>query len=98
VADGRVEWVGGTTPVPPATPPPTSFALDAVTPRLVEWKPASETVAVSALGGWTMRVERDRGWAAIAGEGIAYEAGLPAMPVRVTFTPNAAKGSEAKRK
>jgi hypothetical protein len=62
---GAIEWVGVAAPVSRGRPVPEPLGFEPVVPRLVGAKTASTTLRVIPADGWAVRVERDRGWAAL---------------------------------
>jgi hypothetical protein len=61
-----IEWVGVATPVPRGQPVPQPLVFEPIVPRMVGVKKVIEILRVMPTDGWAVRVERDRGWAAVA--------------------------------
>ena len=59
---GSIEWVGTSTPVPPGKPLPNPVTFDATHPKVTSAQVTSDVVRVRATDGWSVRVDRARGW------------------------------------
>jgi hypothetical protein len=65
VKDGAVEWAGTLVPVPAAKPVPDSLTFEPPHPQVLNARPAFEEIRVRPVDGWSVRIDRSRGWQAV---------------------------------
>jgi hypothetical protein len=88
--EGELAWIGIVALVPSGQQPPNPFPFEAVTPRILDSRLASEIVRVRPAEGWAVRVDRAPGWTATnnSGDNLSFQTtAAAAMPIHVLLTP-----------
>lgn len=82
VRDGTIEWTATLTPAPTGKPIPDSVRFDPLHPHVLNARVVSDEVRVRPIAGWTVKVDRSRGWQMTStsrGE-LRFRTELPAAP------------------
>jgi len=82
VREGTIEWTATLTPAPAGKPIPDSVRFDPFHPHVLNARVVADEVRVRAIAGWTVKVDRSRGWRMTSptrGE-LRFRTELPAAP------------------
>jgi hypothetical protein len=87
--EGTIEWTGTLNLAPTNKPLPESVAFNPPHPLVVHARPATNEVRVKAADGWTVRLDRTRGWQSLRtrpGEVSVRTESPTAPPLRVQLS------------